>query len=124
MGYLPLSKRRKNQAGTQGVSHAHAPMQEKRIANKLGGRTTLASGALAEKGDVRVHGVARIEAKSTVKRSFSITEDMLHKIETAAMASGEVPAIYVDFLTNDGQLRHTVAVLPSHALDSLLDALN
>jgi Holliday junction resolvase len=88
------------------------------VAARLGGRTTPASGALGEKGDVRVAGVIRIECKTTSAKSFSITRDMIDRISDAAVASGEVPAIVVEFL-QDGMPAMSVAVVPIWVLHAL-----
>ena len=117
MGFLASPKRLRDKT----VSHGHAPQQERKLAARLGGKVTKASGALDEKGDVRITGVVRIEAKCTKHASFSITRDMLRKIEEAAFAHGEVPVIAVDFLDAQGKVIGSVAVMPQYALDTLLE---
>lgn len=118
MTSLPLPKRKRNALPT--VSHQHAPGQERKLAARFGGRVTKASGALDEKGDVRIKGVARIEAKCTQANSFSITQDMLQGIEMAAVGDGELPVIVVDFLDRTGKVKNSVAVMPMYALDDFI----
>ncbi len=101
----------------QSKSHARAPRQEREVATRLGGKVTPRSGAGGfQKGDVRVKGVARLECKTTKHKSFSVTADMIRKVEDAAMTSGEVPVIVVEI---DGGA-HTAAVMPMWALELIL----
>lgn len=118
MSSLALPKRMR---GQKTVSHNNAPKQEKRLAIQLGGKLTTGSGNKDEKGDVRIKGVARIEAKCTTRGSFSVTKDMLRKIEDAAVSSGELPIIAIDFLDENGKVTGSVAVMPQYALATLLE---
>jgi len=118
MSLLKLSKSSKR---GKTRSHAHAPKQEGKTAKRLGGRTTKASGALDEKGDVRVPGVVRIECKCTKNKSFSVTQDMVRKIEEAALGSGEIPAIEVQFIDEHGKVISSVAVMPVSGLDMIVN---
>jgi len=102
------------------ASHRRAPKQEKYLAKRLGGRTTIASGSKGEKGDVRVQGVVRIEAKTTKNKSFSVTRDMVRKIEEAALASDELPVIVIEFNDGNGKPEMELAIMPMYALASLL----
>lgn len=102
------------------VAYRHSKKQEKREAKRLGGRLTPASGAKATKGDVKVKGVLRLEAKATVNKSFSVTREMVRKIEDAALSSGEMPAIVVEFLEPDGKIAHRIAVVPYYVLDAIV----
>lgn len=99
-------------------SHHRSKKQEKELATRIGGRVTLASGALSMKGDVRKPGVVRIEAKTTKHRSFSVTMDMIQKIEDAALPHGEIPVIVVEFHENGRKVKE-VLVVPSYALEIL-----
>lgn len=101
-------------------SHARAPKQEAETAKRFGGKLTPGSGNKAEKGDVRIKGVARIENKTTKNKSFSITREMVQKIENAAMPCGEVPIIVVEFNDGCGGVDCDVAIMPMYALDILL----
>ena len=101
-------------------SHRRSRDQERELAAKLGGRVTPASGAGQVKGDVRVRGLMRIECKTTCKASFSVTRDMVRKIEAAALSGSEVPAIVVEF-NDDGRKVMEVAVVPLYVLQGLVD---
>lgn len=95
-----------------------ANRQEARIANRIGGEVTKASGSGPfEKGDVRLKGIARIEAKTTRASSFRVTTEMIEKIEAHALQAGEVPVIEIELA--DGA--KTVALIPIWALDTLLN---
>lgn len=102
------------------VAHKRAPKQEKEWAKRGGGRTTPGSGNKAVKGDVqKFNGVARIECKTTRRNSFSVTRKMINKLEESAMPHGEIPAIVIEFLTEDGRPCREVAVVPTYVLDML-----
>lgn len=102
-------------------SQKRAQKQERETALRLGGRQTPASGARDVKGDVRVKRVARIECKTTKHKSFSVTLDMVRKIEDAALSSGEVPVLLVEF--NDGVRGRLaeVAIIPSYLLEEFIE---
>lgn len=100
-------------------SHKRSKGQEESLAQRLGGRRTPASGAKSEKGDVRVKGIVRIEAKTTKNKSFSVTLEMIRKIEEAALASAEMPAMVIEFINELGQPIAEVAVVPTYVLQSL-----
>ena len=101
-------------------SHRRAPKQEREIAQRIGGRVTVASGAkLFEKGDARRKRVVRVEAKTTKNRSFSVTVEMVRKIEDAALSSDEMPVIVVELNNADPRQRVSVAVVPLYVLDML-----
>lgn len=98
-------------------SKARSPIQERETARRLGGIVTKASGGGAfEKGDVRIYGLARLELKTTRHRSFSVSVDMVDKIEGHALQAGEIPVIEIEL--DSGATK--VAVIPSWALDVLL----
>lgn len=111
--------RRINGVPGNGTSHKRAKKQERELAARVGGRLTPASGAKAEKGDVRVKGVLRIEAKTTKNKSFSVTLDMIRKIEEAALGCGEMPALVIEFIDERGRPIKEVAVVPTYVLDSI-----
>jgi len=102
-------------------AYYYAPQQEANLAKKVGGRVTPGSGNKQEKGDVRKKGVCRIECKATSKKSFSVTKEMLHKIENAALPAGEIPLIQVDFLNEYGRVARSCCVLPMEFLDLVCD---
>jgi Holliday junction resolvase len=101
-------------------SHRRSKKQERELAGKLGGRLTSASGAKDEKGDVRIKGVVRLEAKTTKNASFSVTREMVDKIETAAVAAGEMPVLVIEFNDGNGRKLKELAIMPMYALETLL----
>lgn len=102
-------------------SHRRSKKQEKQLSLAMSAKQTPASGSRDVKGDLRIKGVARIEAKTTDKKSFSVTREMVDKIETAAVTTGEVPAIVVEFNDGLGHGLKSVAILPLYALETLLE---
>ena len=100
-------------------SHYRSVKQEKEIAKRVGGRRTPGSGNGAIKGDVRKKGVVRIEAKTTKNKSFSVTLDMLQKIEDAALPCEEMPILVVEFISPEGKPIKDVAIVPIYVLDML-----
>jgi len=103
----------------QTKSHVRAPKQESETAKKIGGRVVRGSGCGYEKGDARLEGVMRIECKTTSKKSFSVTREILKKIEDAAMGAGEIPVLEVEF-TENGKPVGSVCIVPSWTLESLV----
>ncbi len=110
--YVERSERK----ASQGKAYWRSRKQEKQVAKSLSGRTVAQSGAGKQKGDVRVSGRVLIECKCTEKKSFSITKEMLDKIEMAALNNAEVPAIVVEFL---GPPARSVAVVPLWVLEQI-----
>lgn len=103
-------------------SHKRAPKQEKEWQKSLkGAQLTPASGAREIKGDVRVPRLLRLEAKTTKNKSFSVTLDMVRKIEEAALMSGELPAMIVEFNDGFGKKLGEVAIVPSYVLSQLCE---
>lgn len=102
-------------------SHRRAPKQERALAKSLGGRLVPASGAKDTKGDVRIKGVLRLEAKTTKNKSFSVTLDMVNKIETAATGVAEMPVMVIEFNDGNGRKIKELAVMPMYALQTLID---
>lgn len=100
-------------------SHMRSKKQEKELSLRLKARLTPASGAKAMKGDIRKKGIVRIEAKTTKNKSFSVTLDMIRKIEEAALPYDEMPVIIVEFNDGNGHKLAEVAVVPMYALDIL-----
>lgn len=103
-------------------AHRRAPAQEKEMAARIGGKTTPASGARDMKGDVRLKSITRLECKTTTKKSFSVTRDMLKKIENASVGSGELPVFVVEFLDGNRPVGE-FAIIPSYALSYLVNGI-
>lgn len=113
--FLDRDKKRGNS------SYRRSKKQEKEIATRIGGRRTAASGAKDEKGDVRKKGVLRIEAKTTKHKSFSVTLEMIEKIEEAALSCNELPAIIIEFNDGRGRKLKEIAIIPSYVLGELCE---
>lgn len=105
--------------GGHTASHKRAPHQERELAKRFGGRTTPGSGSKHEKGDVRVRDCMRIEAKTTLKKSFRVTMEMIEKIEAAALPCDEIPAMVIEFIDEHGKPLKEVAVVPTYVLEAL-----
>ena len=113
-------KRAENGSNHSTVAHKRAPKQEEEWAKRGNGRLTPGSGNKTIKGDVREYrGVLRLECKTTANNSFSVTRQMVRKLEESALAHGEVPAIIIEFLREDGQPAHELAIVPTYVLDML-----
>lgn len=106
-------------AGRPYAAQKRSAKQESELASRAGGKVVRGSGRGNEKGDVRVKGILRIEAKTTTKSSFSITSEMVSKIELAAVSAGECPAIVIEFLNKSGRPIHELAVVPMWVLSAL-----
>ncbi len=102
-------------------SHLRSPKQEASLAQRLKGTRVPASGAKDVKGDVRVKGVLRIEAKTTKNKSFTVTLEMVKKIEMAAASGGELPALVIEFNDGNGKAICEVAVVPTYVLDEIAE---
>lgn len=113
--FLDRAERTKNLSN----SHRRSKKQEKEIAGRIGGKITPASGSREVKGDVRLKGIVRVEAKTTRNKSFSVTLDMIQKIEDAAISAGEMPVLIVEFTDGYGRKVAEVAVCPTYVLDSI-----
>jgi hypothetical protein len=105
----------------QGASPAHArsKVQERETAKRIGGKVTKGSGSGDERGDVRLRGFVRVENKTTKHRSFSVTDELISKLEGAVFGAGEVPVLQIELAL--GQRK--VLVLPDWALDMIVEAL-
>ena len=103
------------------VAQNRAPKQESTLAKRLHGQTTPASGSKADKGDVRVQRVLRIEAKTTTKKSFRVDLNMIRKIEDAGMPHNEIPAIVIEFIDENGHPLKEIAVVPTYLLEVIAD---
>jgi len=105
-------------SGRQTDSHIRAPKQEKEWATRLPeGECVPGSGSGSRKGDVTSR-VFRLECKTTSKQSFSVTREMVEKIEEAALAHGQVPALIVEF--NDGGKKVLeIAIVPTWVIENV-----
>ena len=109
---------RDKQHGT--ASHRRAPKQERELAKRSRGKLVPGSGSKAQKGDVsKAFGVFRLEAKTTRNNSFSVTREMVRKIEDAALYNGEIPAIVIEFIDDAGKPCMEVAVVPTYLLPQI-----
>lgn len=117
--YNPMLNRLRRSTLTS-TAYKHSPKQEKRIAKKVGGYRTPASGSKRQKGDVRIPGIVRIECKATQKKSFSVTREMLTKIDEATGATGELPILQVEFLDEHGKLDGAFAVVSVEIIERLI----
>lgn len=115
---MALPPRKEDRA--RSVAARHAPKMERRIAQTVEGRLVKGSGCGWEKGDARKTGICRIEAKATERKSFSVTREMVEKIESAALGAGELPAIAIDFVDSRGNVTHSCYVVPKYAVEDLL----
>lgn len=96
-------------------SHVRSKKQEREIAARLVPR----SGAGEVKGDVRIKNVVRVECKTTKNKSFSVTLDMVKVLEDAAVSTGEMPAIIIEFNDGRGRRISELAVVPTYVLNEL-----
>ena len=108
--------------GKQSKAYHASRGLEKKIAKDVGGRRTTGSGNKLEKCDVRLNGVLRIEHKATGNKSFSVTREMLEKIELAARGCDEIPILVVEFLDERGKSTGIkVAITPFQDILDLID---
>ena len=70
---------------------------EKKVANDIGGRWSPSSGAVGDKGDVRLKGRYRIEHKFTKKPVYSLKLADLDKVESECYGE-EKPAFVIAFV--------------------------
>lgn len=106
----------------QPKSYWEAPKKEKKLAVRIKGRTTNASGSKNEKGDVRKVGIARLEHKTCQRKSFSVTREMIQKVVNASLACNEVAALVIEFINPDtGKSEGEIACIP---MDDLVRLLN
>ena len=100
------------------VAYRRSKKQEKSLAERGKGRLVPRSGAGPEKGDIKKYrGIVRIEAKTTSRKSFSVTREMIAKLEDAALPHGEIPALVIEFINEQGVPEAEVAIVPTYILD-------
>ena len=87
--------------------------QELDMAEELGGVAQRGSGSMSgAKGDVRLHGKYRIEAKLTQNKSYPLKLETLNKIESEC-SDFERPALVVEFIERSTHRRRACwAVIP------------
>lgn len=107
-----MEKFPKAKKGKQSKSHEYAVYQERDLANKLGGHETKRSGAGDIKGDVRIKGKYRIECKCTKHKSYSITRELVEKIQEEALSTGEIPLFQIDFINEKGRKLQGIYIVP------------
>lgn len=74
---------------------------------------------------MRLNGVLRLEHKATQNKSFSVTREMLEKIELAGRGCDEIPILVVEFLDERGKSTGIqVAITPFQDILDLIDAAN
>lgn len=110
---------RKSERGRKYKAQKHSVKQESLLAQELKGSTTRGSGNKYEKGDVCVPKLARVEAKATEKKSFSITREMVTKLRDARQTD-EIPFFQVDLL---GESNMRMVVIEHHYLLELIDRI-
>lgn len=105
---------------SQSPAHQRSMRQEAELALRGGGQLTPGSGNKRVKGDIaKFHGVFRVEAKTTTKKSFSVTREMIQKLEDSATPAGEVPALVIEFITESQTPLGEVAVIPTYLLEHI-----
>lgn len=87
-------------------------IQELRIAEDVGGRRNPASGGIPGfKGDVETRKFL-VEAKTTDRKRFCLTEKMLAKIDSEALNYGKIPALVIEFPTFRFGVTRSWALVP------------
>ena len=76
---------------------------ERKAAQRRGARLTPASGALKQKGDMKLGEEFLIEDKSTSSSVLPVRLTTLQNITRAALAEGRRPALGITFTTGDGE---------------------
>jgi hypothetical protein len=117
----PIIKRLERKA-SQSKSYWQSKNNEEKLAVRVGGRKVSGSGNKTEKGDVRKVGIIRIEHKTTSRKSFSVTCEMIDKIVNASLACNEIAAIVIEFIDEQtGKSKGEVACIPVNDLIGLLN---
>lgn len=109
------------QTSNQEKAQEGSYIQEKGITNRFKGRLVTGSGNKIDKGDIKKaetrFGLARIEAKTTIRKSFSVTREILKKVEEAAILNNEIPVLIVEFLDTNGKPEGSLAIMDIKYLD-------
>ena len=117
---MPLRIPKRLAAHGNSIAQKRSSEQEREVAERTKSRLVRGSGNQHVKGDCRKRGVARIECKTTSSKSFSVTLDMLDKLEAAARVSHERPVLVVEFLKN-GKPWRSVCIVDDSLLDELAE---
>lgn len=117
-----LPTRRADKTNLTDPSKRRAPKQERAIAARIDGRVTSGSGSKTEKGDVRIKGVMRVEAKCTRCASYSLKLETFEKVEDAASLCrpAEIPAMHIEFLDPEGKPLKGLYVIRQDDLEELI----
>jgi len=112
-----------NPDGKKSKAYIRSSSQEKMLAKRSGGKEVHRSGASNwDKGDVRGYrGRMTVEAKTTSRKSFSVTRDTMVKLEDAASSKSELPVLIIEWLDSVGSVEGELAVVPMWVLDDLLN---
>lgn len=102
-------------------AHNHAPVQEAKIAKRIGGAVTRGSGNGYVKGDARRPGLVRVESKCTSRKSFSVTREMIEKLEAAVFGADEIPVFDIQMLDEQGKPAHKLLMVPDWAMSFVLE---
>lgn len=112
--------RRPKHLTTRNANQGRSRVQERRIAKDLGGTLTRGSGSGRDKGDVKKHKVFRLEAKTTIHKSFSVTAEIIDKLDAAVVGGNpEIPFLQVDIMNG----AKSVCVIPAWAMPTIVEAL-
>ena len=96
----------------------NARRQERDVAAAIGGRTTLASGAGPEKGDVASQ-VLVVECKSTTRSSFAISPALMDRITATAAQTSRRGVLHVRFVDAAGRTLRQYGVVEADLLEDL-----
>jgi hypothetical protein len=80
---------------TEPTTRFRSNKQEKKLAKKLGGNTTINSGATFSQNDV-VSPIFEVEAKTTNKNSFALSVNDLHKCQERC-SHDRIPIMVIEF---------------------------
>lgn len=103
----------------QTKSHDRSKVQEREIAKSLGGQVVKRSGAGLVKGDVRIKHVARLEAKTTANKSFSVNVEHIKALDNAVVGTTEVPIMSIEILGG----AYKFCLFPESYLPDIIEAL-
>jgi hypothetical protein len=98
---------------------------EKHTAKRVGGRQTVASGAVGDKADIdTVHFL--IENKCTIAESMSVKVEWLRKLALEAASVGKEPALAIQFVDGSGRAVKDGCwvLLPERLLREIFNAQN